>query len=153
MRLMPEQRPYTAQNLVTGTNRPDKWTNIFKSDSKHELPAWIELNWNKPVRFNQIQITYDTGLNRRTTLPMFRNPDCVKHYSIAIFQSGEWRTIIEEDDNYARRRVHPVEPTTTNIIRITVHETNGAAQARICEVRIYNEQSDRGDVRDGVKTG
>ncbi|CAN5625492.1 hypothetical protein BH10ACI4_BH10ACI4_07510 [soil metagenome] len=146
MRLTPEQRPYTGQNLVTGTNRPDMWTNIFKSNSKHELPAWIELRWNQPVRFNQIQITFDTGLNRRTTLPMFRNPDCVKSYDIAVLQSGGWKTIVEESDNYVRRRVHRVKPETTRAIRIAVRETNGAAQARIYEVRIYNEQDGGADL-------
>jgi hypothetical protein len=140
MRIAPEQRPYTARNLVTGTNRPDLWTNIFKSDPKQELPAWIELNWEKPVHLNQIQITFDTGLNQRTTLPTFRNPDCVKSYSIAVLQSRAWKTVVEEKNNYARRRVHRIEPATSNKVRITVHETNGAVQARIYEVRIYNEE-------------
>ncbi len=140
IRVKPEQHPYTAQNLIIGTNRPDRWTNIFKSDPKQASPAWIELNWEKPVHFNQVQITFDTGLNRRTTLPMFRNPDCVKTYSIAVLQSGEWKTVVEEKDNYARRRVHRIEPATANKIRISIHETNGAAQTRIYEVRVYNEE-------------
>jgi FAD dependent oxidoreductase/F5/8 type C domain len=140
MRLTPEQHPYTARNAITGTNRPDRWTNIFKSDPKQKLPAWIELNWDQPVRFNQVQITFDTDLNRRTTLPTFRNPDCVKNYSIAILESGRWKTVVEERENYARRRVHRIEPSTANKIRITVRETNGAAQARIYEIRIYNEE-------------
>lgn len=77
LRILPEQRPYDAQNAVRGTNRPDLWPNVFVSDPARALPAWIELRWSHPVSFNQAQLTFDTNCNRRVTLPLFRYPECV----------------------------------------------------------------------------
>jgi hypothetical protein len=142
MRVAPEQRPYAAQNVVRGTNRPDRWTNVFLSDAAQPLPAWIELKFPSPVRFNQVQITFDTDTNRRISLPLFHYPECVKRYEIAIAQGGGWKTVAAEDNNYFRRRVHRFEAVTTSRLRINVLETNGAAEARIFEVRVYNEKSD-----------
>jgi hypothetical protein len=140
LRVLPEQRPYGAQNVVCGTNRPDRWTNIFMSDPAHGLPAWVELRFPVPVRMNQIQITFDTDTNRRIPLPLFRYPECVKRYEIAIPQGGGWNTIVQENDNYFRRRVHRVDAVTASRLRINILETNGSPQARIYEVRVYNEE-------------
>ncbi|MEO6828263.1 MAG: FAD-dependent oxidoreductase [Acidobacteriaceae bacterium] len=147
LRVLPEQRPYTAQNIVRGTNRPDLWTNIFVSDAAQALPAWVELQFPNSIQFNQIQVTFDTDTNRRIRLPLFRYPECVKRYEIAVPQGSGWRTIAGEDDNYARRRVHAVEATTSDRLRINILETNGAPNVRIYEVRIYNEPAPTSLVR------
>ena len=47
---------------------------------------------------------------------------------------------MQEDDNYFRRRVHRIDPVTTGRLRINILETNGLPQARIYEVRAYNEE-------------
>ena len=141
LRITPEQRPYSAQNVVGGTHRPDRWTNVFVSDPAQPLPAWIELRFPSAVRINHVQITFDTDSNRRIGLPLFRYPECVKRYQIAIPQAGGWKTVVEEDDNYFRRRVHRIDPVTTSRLRINVLETNGSPQARIFEVRAYNEEA------------
>jgi len=139
MRVLPEQRPYTAQNAIGGTNRPDRWTNLFISDPARELPAWIELRWPRAIRFNTVQLTFDTDVNRRATLPQFRYPDCVKRYEVSIPRGMTWTPVVEESDNYYRRRVHRFTQIETDRLRITVHETNGAASARIYEARVYSE--------------
>ncbi|MGD1104781.1 MAG: FAD-dependent oxidoreductase [Terriglobia bacterium] len=138
LRVVPEQRPFSAQNVVRGTNRPDLWSNIFVSDPAHGLPVWVELRLPQPVRFNQVQITFDTDCNRRVRLPLFRYPECVKKYEVAIATAAGWRIVARNDDNYGRRRVHEFEPVHSDRLRITVFETNGNAAARIYEVRIYN---------------
>lgn len=90
---------------------------------------------------NEIQITFATDVNRRVMLPLFRYPECVKRYEIAIPEGGGWKTIAQEDDNYFRRRVHRVDAVTTSRLRINMLETNGSPQARVYEVRAYNERS------------
>jgi hypothetical protein len=140
LRVQPEQHPYSPQNMVRGTHRPDRWTNIFMSDPAQALPAWIELKLPAAVTFNQIQITFDTNANRRISLPLFRYPECVKRYEIAIPQGGGWKTLVQTDGNYFRRRVHAVDAVTADRLRITLHETNGSPQARIYEVRLYHEE-------------
>ena len=139
LRVIPEQRPYTAQNVIRGTNRPDRWTNLFISDPAQELPAWIELTWPRAVRLNTVQLTFDTDVNRRATLPLFRYPDCVKSYEVSIPRAAGWTPIVQEPDNYFRRRVHHFASVETDRLRITVQATNGARSARIYEARVYNE--------------
>ena len=140
LRMEPEQHPYGPQNVVQGTHRPDRWTNIFMSDPSQSLPAWIELKLPAPVTFNQVQITFDTNAIRRVTLPLFRHPECVKKYDIAVPQGSGWKTLVETDGNYFRRRVHSVDPVTASRLRINLHETNGSAQARVYEVRLYRQE-------------
>lgn len=141
LRVSPEQRPYSAQNVVRGTNRPDLWTNIYMSDPAQPLPAWLEVKFPAAVQMNTVQITFDTDTNRRITLPLFRYPECVKRYEIEAEQAGTWKNLVTVDDNYYRRRVHRFDPVTTKRLRIRMLETNGAPQARVYEVRVYNEQA------------
>lgn len=139
LRVLPEQRPYGPQNVVRGTNRPDKWTNIYLSDAGQALPAWLELKFPAATRMDTVQITFDTDTNRRIKLPLFRYPECVKRYEIAAAQGAAWKTLVAEDDNYSRRRVHRFDAVISNRLRIRMIETNGAPQARVYEVRVYNE--------------
>jgi hypothetical protein len=140
LRATPEQRPYGPQNVVRGTHRPDRWPNIFVSNAAETLPAWVELSFPNPVTLNQIQITFDTNTLRRVGLPLFSYPECVKRYEIAVAGSGGWKTVVQQDDNYFRRRVHRIAEETINRVRIHVLETNGSPQARIYEVRLYHEE-------------
>jgi len=139
LRLTPHQKPYGPQNIVRGTNRPDLWTNLYMSDPAASLPASLELRLPGPADFNQIQITFDTDCNRRHRQPLFRVAECVKRYDIAVATSGGWKTIIRQDDNYFRRRVHNFDQIHSGRVRISFHETNGAKSVRVYEVRIYNE--------------
>jgi FAD-dependent oxidoreductase family protein len=136
IRLLPEQRPYSAHNVVRGTNRPDRWTNLFLSDS---LPAWVELQFQRRVRFNTVEITFDTEVNRRARAALFRYPECVKKYEVTAWTGTGWKTVAGESANYQRRRVHSFDPLQSDRLRIRVHQTNGAKSARIYEVRVYDE--------------
>ncbi len=135
LRLHPEQRPYEAANLARGTNRPDRWTNLWISAS---LPAHAELRWPRPVRLRQVQITFDTDMNRHTRLPLFRYPDCVKRYEVQAEVNGQWQRLAGEDDNYMRRRVLEFPAVDATALRLLIHETNGATAARVYELRAYS---------------
>jgi hypothetical protein len=141
MKVLPEQRPYGPENVIRGTNRPDRWSNAFVSVPLAESTAWLELRFPAPVKMSEVQLTFDTDTNRRIELPLFRYPECVKHYEIAVPQGGGWKTIAEEDNNYQRRRVHRFDAVTATRLRINLLETNGSPQARVFEVRVYGEAS------------
>jgi hypothetical protein len=115
------------------------WTNIWISDPTRPLPAWLELRWQAPVWLNTVQITFDTDANRRVTLPLFRDPDCVKDYRIESWTGGSWQTLADISGNYMRRRVHRFDRVRTDRLRILVTATNGAPAARIYEIRVYDE--------------
>ncbi len=140
LRLTPDQKTYGPQNVVRGTNRPDLWTNFYMSDPEQSLPSWLELQLPRPADFNQIQITFDTDCNRRHGQPLFRSAECVKRYDIAVSTTAGWKTVVQQDGNYFRRRVHNFDQVRSDRVRINFHETNGAKAVRVYEVRIYNEK-------------
>ena len=139
MRLTPESAPYAAQNVVRGTNRPDQWTNLWQSAPEVGLPATLELQWARPVRFNCVQLTFDTNANRMVRLPLFRYPECVRDYVIEAWTGTGWLTLHAEEGNYVRRREHRFDAVTTERLRLTVLATNGVPNARVYEVRVYDE--------------
>jgi hypothetical protein len=141
MRVTPESRPFTAANVIRGTNRPDTWTNLWQSDPEAGLPASLELQWRRPVTFNRVHLTFDTNMNRRVRLPLFRYPECVRDYTLECRTGIGWAALVEERDNYMRRRVHNFDPITTDCLRLTIHATNGITNARVYEVRVYNTRS------------
>lgn len=139
IRVSPEQRPYGPANVIRGGSRPDRWTNLYQSNPSVGLPAWVELKWPRPVHFNQVEIAFDTDVNRRIVLPLFRYPDCVRDYSVSIEEAGHWKTVLTEEGNYFRRRVHRLHPVSTTGLRLNVTATNGADTARIYSLRVYDE--------------
>ncbi len=139
MRLAPESRPFAAVNVIRGTNRPDTWTNLWQSDPDAGLPATLQLQWRKPVTFNRVHITFDTNMNRRVRLPLFRYPECVRDYALEYRTGLGWSPLVEQRGNYMRRRIHTFELITTDHLRLTIHATNGIANARVYELRVYNE--------------
>jgi len=141
LRVTPESKPYAAGNVVRGTNRPDRWSNIWISDPTQALPAWIELQLPTTRQLNTIQLTFDTDANRRVTLPLFRYPDCVRDYRLEYWSGGAWKGLLEVKENYVRQRVHRFEAVRTDRVRLTVLATNGAPSARVYEVRVYQESA------------
>ena len=49
------------------------------------LPAWIELSLAKRETLQSVQLTFDTNVNRRIRHPLFRYPECVKTYDVAVY--------------------------------------------------------------------
>lgn len=139
IKVAPRSHPYGAQNVNSGTNRPDQWANIWISDPTEPLPACLKLEWSLPQRFNTVQLTFDTNQNYRVTKPLYRYPECVKKYVLEYQTGGSWKELLREKDNYMRRRVHQFDPIRTNALRLRVLETNGAPDARVYEMRVYNE--------------
>jgi hypothetical protein len=137
IKLTPQSQPYTADNVIRGTHRPDKWTNIWISESS--LPQHVELAWNQPQSFTTVLLTFDTNTGRRENEAFFRYPDCVKDYELQAQVGGEWKTIASVTDNYQRRREHRIDRISADKLRLNVLATNGAPMARVYEIRIYNE--------------
>lgn len=137
VKLNPPSKAYTADNAIRGTHRPDKWTNIWISQP--QLPQQLELKWPKEQSFNTVLLTFDTNTGRRENGALFRYPDCVKDYDLEASARGSWKTIASVRDNYVRRRSHVFDRVTADKLRLNVLATNGAAAARVYEVRVYDE--------------
>ncbi len=110
--------------------------------------AWIELSWDEPQTIGHAQITFDTGFQRELTLSgqyarrermeLGPQPETVRDYTLTVETAGgEEHTVAEVKDNYQRLRRHDFEPLEAKALRLTVHATNGAGEARVYEIRCY----------------
>jgi hypothetical protein len=138
IKLSPPSQPYSGDNVIRGTHRPDRWTNIWISQPG-QLPAHVELAWPAAQTFNTVILTFDTNTGRRENAALFRYPDCVKDYDVEAEIGGSWKTIASARDNYVRRRTHAFDAVQATKLRLNVLATNGATAARVYEIRVYNE--------------
>ena len=148
-----EEREAAAVSIIDGHLRdiPGKpqrqihqWNARMSADG-----AWIELEWDQPQRIRQVQITFDTGLQRRLMLSASASvtrgqirapqPETVRDYAILYRGAGAngLKEIASVTENYERLRRHRFEAVDASALRIHVKATNGDDLARIYEVRCY----------------
>ncbi len=111
-------------------------------------PAWIELQWPKPQRIRQVQLTFDSGFRRQLTLSAQNSvnngikraaqPETVKDYAvIGHSPDGAKHVLANVKGNFQRLNRHQFEPMELTSLRIEVQATNGDSLARIFEIRCY----------------
>lgn len=106
---------------------------------------WIKLQWEEPQTINVIQLTFETGLNRRLFLTgndsvyydQIRSvqPESIRQHVIEALINNIFVPVVRVDDNYVRLNRHHIEPVTTTAIRVRVLQTQGDDLARIFEIR------------------
>ena len=135
--LDPVTQPFGAENVRTGVTRPEIGTNVWISDPQQPLPQSLDLHWPEPVEISQVELTFDSHLSGWLWEGTF--PLIPADYDIAILDrtTDTWTTVATISRNYQRRRVHPITPSRTDALRITIRATNGGRTARIVEVRAY----------------
>ncbi|RPH94994.1 MAG: FAD-dependent oxidoreductase [Calditrichaeota bacterium] len=128
-------------------DEPGEWANRWAAPMSQE-GVWIELAWDTPISLSVIQITFDTGFERELTFSSSNwvksrivhgpQPETVKSYRLSAFGTdGRERLLAEEQDNYQRLRRHRVTAADVARLRLSIHATHGAAEARIFEIRCY----------------
>ncbi|MCK5804797.1 MAG: FAD-dependent oxidoreductase, partial [Lentisphaeria bacterium] len=131
---------FKPEFAVSGPAR--KWDgkmNMWASNPRLEMPQWLEVDLGKPKTLNSVYLTFDTNMAPR--LPSEANPpEAIRDYRIRVFTAtGEWSTVAEITGNFLRRRIHRFEAVQASRIRIEALATNGFPDARIFEIRVYNE--------------
>ncbi len=144
-----EDKNSAVKNVINGLTRDEPkqfdncWVGKLSADG-----AWLELNWDKPQKLTQIQITFDTGFQRILTLTAqdrynakcirAPQPETVKDYEIiAKNKAGKEISLAKVTGNHQRLNRHQFASIEAKSIRINVSATNGADEARIYEVRCY----------------
>lgn len=142
LKTTPVQRPYEGENILSGVTRSDEWSNIWVSDPDASLPQSAVLEFEKPVYFNTIYLTFDTnlGLFPNLHMPTWSAPkETVRDYRLLYQKNGEWQEIGTYKDNFLRRRLHKFVPIKTEKIKVEVLNTWGDPSARLFEIRVYDE--------------
>lgn len=142
----------SPENVTDGHTRDllDAKTGLLvKSRGWRSLPlggkaAWIEFEWKGPVEVTEIHLFFDSGFSRQLTLSQSDSttrttiraaqPETVKKYTV----STDGVEIVNEPNNYQRKRVHVLSASRrTTRLRIDMLQTNGSAEARLLECRVY----------------
>ncbi|WP_025762334.1 FAD-dependent oxidoreductase [Dyadobacter tibetensis] len=137
-----------ASALLDGINRDieDGKSHQWQAEMKDE-GAWIELKWDKPIRINNIQITFDTGLKRYLRISpqdwVYQDqvrgpqPETVAEYRIELKNQGKAAGDITVKDNYYRLAKHNISPVQIDKLRLFIDKTHGDTLARVFEIRCY----------------
>jgi ribulose 1,5-bisphosphate synthetase/thiazole synthase len=143
----PEGKP---GNIIDGWNRNvgDGETHQWQASMSDGDP-WIQLEWKQRQIIHHIQLTFDTGLNRRLFLTgndsvyydqvRTVQPESVKKYVIEAYVNDKFIPVVRVKNNYVRLKRHFIETIKTNKIRIRVLQTQGDELARLFEIRCYKK--------------
>lgn len=123
----PEQRVFEPENVFSGLNRTGEKPEMWISETC--LPQSLTFRREAPCKINEIEIIFDTNMNRLDTRGGV--PQCVKDYEIII--DGE--SFVKVEGNFQRRRIHQIGIYGT-IVELRITATNGDASARVYAVTI-----------------
>jgi FAD dependent oxidoreductase len=139
------------EHVINGVTRdmPGTWDNRWAALMTGGEP-WIELRWDEPQTVSRVQVVFDTGFHRELTLSASDGvtsrvvrgpqPETVRDYTLsAQTADGTWHEIERVTGNYQRLRRHDFKPIVTKVLRLTIQSTNGSDQARLFEIRCYEE--------------
>lgn len=139
-RINPVQRPWPAQEVVTGITRPYQQTNHWCSDDLQDKPEWLELRWDSAIQLSRCELTFPGNLllEHHKYPPFWRDPQTPANYEIQTWHLDAWKTQIRIEGNYQRQRVHKFDtPIQTDRLRVIISKTNGDPSAAITEIRCY----------------
>ena len=130
---------YEPHNVINGWTRlKENPASAWASDPGAGFPQWLELDFGEAIELNTVHLTFDTDLYDPIDFTRFPE-ECVKDYTLSVWQDGAWVPLAEETGNFQRHRIHTFDPVTARKVRLTVHGTHGSPSARVFEVRAYNE--------------
>jgi len=131
------QQDYSPENVVNGVSRVLRdQPNLWAPDADAAEPHWLELEFDRPKRFNTVQLTFSTSLDARHHFPMVRG---IAAYDIEIPTDKGWKKVVSETANIQRWRRHVFDEVTSRKIRVTIHDADKVDMLGIYEIRVYHE--------------
>lgn len=139
---------YEAQKVIDGYNR-----DVQDGDS-HQWRAnianneqYIELSWGKLQKIRDVEITFDSGLNRHLRLSgeygTMRNqkrgaqPEMLKEYVVELYNGNSLVKKEEITNNILRKVVHSFEGLNVDRVRLVAQKAHQDENARVFEIRCY----------------
>ncbi|HTG68189.1 MAG TPA: FAD-dependent oxidoreductase [Candidatus Udaeobacter sp.] len=145
LRVTPNTEAYAANQVTDGYIRPFAGPHIWSSRPLSESSEeWIQLNWDNEQEIGEIHLTFNDDVNEdlinlhHHRTPFAAIPEVVQSYRIQAYMAEEWVTIVTEQNNYKRKKVHRLkEAIISDKIKLCVEATNGSPRAEISEIRVY----------------
>lgn len=145
-----EKQP--AANVINGVSRTvGEDENCWQSDGLAGDNGVLSLKWDAPHTLRQVRLTFDPNLcsSIKITLSSKRiaeqvpgvPPELVRDYDVELLKDGQVLASRSVRGNYQRLNVLNFDACDCDEVRLHVLATNGIADARVYEVRAY-EQAD-----------
>jgi len=121
---------FASENVTNGFARAIRgWPNAWMPDPAQPLPQWVELDFGKPLTLNCVHVSFQTKALR------------ADDFRIDVIDGDGWRGAATITGNANRRRVIRFDRTTTSKLRLVL--TKIQPGAAVCEIRAYDEPTDR----------
>lgn len=136
--VFPEQNIFLPENVINGVRRATNWPNIWLSDAEKHMPQFIEIDFQKIIEFNCVELIFDTNLNRLIRLGAA--PECVRDYELIAISGNDSFVLEKIEGNYQRCRIHEIPKTiSAEKLRLVITATNGDVSARVYEIRVFKK--------------
>ena len=146
--ILPEQKPYGAENLNNNVYRSAAWPNLWISGKG--LPQTAALSWKEPQTISRLEIIFDTNLDyadQRYGFPRkgedYTIPDrieeTVNDYRVNFLDSeGQVLYSYSVDGNIYRRNSHVCSPPVAGVASIELEvEKSGNGEARVFGIKVF----------------
>ena len=128
------------QAVVDGLKWPlEDQGHQWRSDANQGLPQWLQVDFGKPVDLNTVYLTFDTNMYGRFPTSKAGGDVTAENYRLLYNDGGEWKEAFSEQGNWRRFRRHAFDRIKTDKIRLEITKARNGDQARVYEIRAYNE--------------
>ncbi len=139
---------HAAVNVINGVARTvEENINCWQSNGIRPEGEELYLSFEQPKKVSQVRLTFDPNLNASIRLSLSSKriaeqvpgvpPELVKDFDVELRKDGEAVTVKQVRGNYQRLNVLDFQPVECDEVVLRVLATNGIADARVYEVRVY----------------
>lgn len=143
-----EQAGWGGVNVLSGVTRSiDGENNGWRSEPLNGGDAWLQVDLAKPGTVREIQLVLDSNFNleKKITLSSRRQlqqkpgvpEELLRDFDVTLLRDGKPVAVKTVTGCWQRLVRVPFDPAECDAVRLTVHATNGAPEARVFEVRAY----------------
>lgn len=139
---------FEAENVINGISRPTETKeNAWRSSGISENGEWLKFNLKEKMQISEVQLTFDSGFaypikitmsdNRRKQQRIGVPPELTKDFTVELISEGKTVMTKSVTDNIYRMCRVEFQNVMCDTVKICFNKTNGAAEFRVFEVRLY----------------
>ncbi len=144
-----QREGHEAKEVISGVSRREGGReNIWISRGIGEEGEWISLKLKERAAVSQVRLTFDSNFHYAIKLTLSGKrqkqqrvgvpPELVKDYTVTLWDGEAIAAQKKITGNYQRANRIEFEPVFCDRVEVRVHETNGAEDVHIYEIRIKN---------------
>ena len=139
---------YSPENVINGVSRPtETGENAWHSDGIRKEGEWLEFDLGQKKQISKVQLTFDSGFSYPIRMTMSDNrrkqqrigvpPELTKDFTVELISEGKTVMTKSVTDNIYRMCRVEFKNVMCDTVKICFNKTNGAAEFRVFEVRLY----------------